>query len=1213
LRSLPSRLGWVPVLYLAFGLTALAATGELKGKVVDRSGTPLPGVTVVARNDSLGVSEQGGVTNAQGDYRIIALPPGTGYKLRATLPTYAPLEFSDLEVPEGASRIQNIVLQPASELKETVRVEAKGEVVNTESVTTSTTFSSEFISGLPVLGRDYQDILSLAPGVTDVNDTGNPNIHGARDTDVLTLVDGLNTTDPFSGYYGQQMNIESIQEIEVITSGSRAEFSRAQGGFVNILTKSGSNEFQGAFKFYMRSSRLDQDGAGTDDPELAGGLGEASDFRDQSFTDLYPFFSLSGAFVKDKLWYTFSAEYVQVETPVNSLTQSFVVGTRGYRVIGKTTWQISSANKLAFSVNVDRTQDENQGLTSLTNEESGYSFKRGGPTYALRETAVLGPSIFLESALGWFDNNFQRSPTLNPDTNQNGILSVDDRSDLGGNGDSIIQASEYDPGEDYDSDQRYDIFEDQNGNGLLDNIYEDRDFDGRLTLPTQCEGASHEDRNCNGTLDFEEDKNLDGVLQSSEDVGIPCADPVLCPSGTLSGTRGNGRFDTEDANGSGALDVVGTAGNTPFPYWVDANQNGWPDPGEFRAPLPADRIYFRDTSGRFSGPNPYEYDDHRTRLTLREDLSFFVSDFGGTHDLKLGGIYEKEGYDSTTIQRPYLRVPRARTASSLVNSNETTPGALVGFLGVPGEVNNSAEGKNYGFFIQDTYKPLPNLTLGLGLRVDIEDLSSAGYSFFEPAAQREHYTALVEISGVDVSPNGITTTGLCRDPLYNCVPPTYPLHVASIYQNLLTQAPQYFTRHNSEVDILGPFLAGLLGNAADINDLQGYNVRQPEDIEIQNTNVAPRLSLTWDPWADGKSKAFASWGRYYDKLFLNSMTLEQGPDSVTRFYNFDKDGVDNAGQPDNHFGAIISQSPPSAYQIDRSLSTPYSDEMTLGFQRELAPEISLGITYIRRDYQNQLQDVDVNHYTVRDPVTGRLVDQLGEELISTALGKKVNGARQPDGVPDLYIQNFFFNRVFRLGNYNNQTYRGVELELVKRLSRKWQMEASYTYSRSQGDAESFLSDNGDDPTLTEFEPGYLDYDQTHVVKLNAIAFLPSDWRLGGTILYASGLPYSFIQETESSDDAGYVQSRRLFGYYHEGFIAENRNIHRNPASYEINVRTEKAFVIGKAAASAFFEIFNLLNTDDLRLRTVDTGVTRLNNVGERQFGRRFAFGIQINF
>jgi hypothetical protein len=950
-----------------------------------------------------------------------------------------------------------------------------------------------------------------------------------------------------------------------------------------------------------------------DDPELEGGVGTEQEFRDVHFTDLYPYLSASGAFIKDRLWYFFSGEYVQVETPVNSLTQTFVAATHGYRAFGKATWQMNPANKLAFSVTLDRTVDENQGLSSVVAPESGYFFKRGGPTYALRETAVFSPSIYLESSLGWFDNNFQRSPTLNPDTNHNGILTVDDRPDLGGNGDGIIQVSEADPGEDFDRDGFYDIFEDKDRNGKLD-IGEDLDGDGRLTLPVACEGSQREDMNCNGLLDSEEDKNLDGLIQPNEDTGIPCFDFVLCPQGTLPGTAGNGRFDTEDRNGDGSLDVLDDSGFTPYPFWQDANHNDKVELGEFRSPTPADQPFARDTSGRYSGPNPYEYDDHRTRFTLREDLSIFAGDFGGSHDLKVGAIYEDEGYDGTTTQRPNLRTPRARTASSVVRTTSTTPSSYVAYLGVPVEVEKSATGENYGLFIQDTYKPIPNLTLGLGLRVDQENLSSAGYTFFDPAVQRQQYNALIEMSGVDLTPNGITAAGLCQDPIYNCgaTGSALPLDLADLYHDLRVLAPQRFTHHNSEVDILGPFLSGLLPPNADINDLR-FNIRQPEPIEIRNTNVAPRLSLTWDPWADGKSKAFASWGRFYDKLFLNSVTLEQGPDTVSRFYAFDKDGLDNEGRPDNQFGGVLSQAAPSGFQVDRNLSTPYTDELTLGFQREIAPEVSLGITYIRRDFQNQLQDIDVNHYTVVDPATGRLADTLGEELVAATFGR-VGGQRQPDGIPDLYIRDFFFNRIFRMGNYNQQTYRGVELELVKRLSRKWQMEASYTFSRSKGDAESFLSENGDDPALTEFEPGFLDYDQTHVVKFNATAFLPGDWRLGGNIVYASGLPYSFIQETDSSDDVGYFQGRRLFGYYdYRGFIPENRNIHRNHATYRINVRTEKSFVIGKASSSAFFEVYNLLNTDDLRIYTYDTGVTRLNAVGERDFGRRFQFGIQVSF
>src|SRR5437867_312991 len=159
------------------------------------------------------------------------------------------------------------------------------------------------------------------------------------------------------------------------------------------------------------------------------------------------------------------------------------------------------------------------------------------------------------------------------------------------------------------------------------------------------------------------------------------------------------------------------------------------------------------------------------------------------------------------------------------------------------------------------------------------------------------------------------------------------------------------------------------------------------------------------------------------------------------------------------------------------------------------------------------------------------------------------------------------------------------------------MEASYSYSTSRGDAESFLSDNGDDPSLTEFEPGFLDYDQRHVLKLNAIAYLPRDWRIGGTAQWASGLPFSFIDLFDAEDNVGYVQSRRRFGFPDpdRGFITEHRNVHRNHAAYNFNARAQRSFVVGRTSASAFFEVFNILNSGDLpapnqRFRPIDARI-----------------------
>ncbi|PYQ11786.1 MAG: hypothetical protein DMH00_07320 [Acidobacteria bacterium] len=504
------------------GSVVLAGTeSNLKGTILDKAGSPLPGVTLRLRNDTLAVAERGTVSNTKGEYEFRGLPPGSGYRVAASLASFATIEYTDVTLSPAATTTLDFTLRPATEAREYVRVQGKTDVVNTESVTASTSFTSEFIAELPILGRDYQDILTLAPGVTDVNHTGNPNIHGARDVDVVTLVDGMNTTDPFTGLYGQSLNIESIQEIEVITSAATAQFGRAQGGFANILTKSGGNEFKGTFKMFVRNNRLDGDGAGTDKPELVGGLSGSSDTTHLSFTDLKPFLSLSGAVVRDRLWYYVSGEFIQEETPIHALTQAFVVRTSGYRAFSKTTWQLSPSQKLALSVIADHETNENQGIDSLKDVKSGYSTTRGGPTYTLKETWVLTPSFLLDSSLGWFDNRFGLSPTLNPDTNGNGVLFVDNRPDLGGNGNGVLEPRERDPGEDWDLDGAYDVFEDSNHNGHGD-PGEDLDGDGRFLIQYGCEGSHHEDVNCSGTLDREVDRNGDGLLEPQEDTGIPC-------------------------------------------------------------------------------------------------------------------------------------------------------------------------------------------------------------------------------------------------------------------------------------------------------------------------------------------------------------------------------------------------------------------------------------------------------------------------------------------------------------------------------------------------------------------------------------------------------------------------------------------------------------------------------------------------------------------
>ncbi|HEV8337694.1 MAG TPA: TonB-dependent receptor [Candidatus Polarisedimenticolia bacterium] len=1205
------------------GLPLLAGTtGDLKGRVLDAALQPLPGVTVTARNAGLALAERGTVSDAAGNYRIPGLPPGSGYRVRVSLPTFAPVEFSDVTITAGGVTTLDAVLRPATELQETVRVPGKTSVVDTESVVTSSTFTSQFIASLPLLGRNYQDLLTLAPGVTDIYETGNPNIHGARDTSVVTLVDGVSTTDPFTGYYGQQLNVESIEELEVITAGATAEFSRAQGGFANIITKSGGNEFRGTFKFFMRTSRLDGDGAGIDPPELTYGFRGAESFRDLRFTDLYPFLSVSGPLLRDKLWYYLAGEYLQIETPRNFLSQAIVSRERGAREFGKVTWQAVPVHKWALSAIVDRTVMPDLGVSTLKDRRSGYLYKRGGPTYTLKESAAFSPNLLLDSTLGWFDNSFERRPNTDPDTNGNGILFVDDRPELGGNGDGILQARERDSGEDWDRDGAYDLFEDFNHNSLL-SPGEDLDHDGRLTR-SGCEGREHEDEDCDGVLGHEVDLNQNGILDPEDDSGFDCGGGVVCGTG-------NGRFDTEDLNGNGVLDVVGDSGQSAFPFWFDRNADGRVEAGEYRAPLPPDLDYSTDAEGRTTGPNPLEFLDHRKRFVWREDLSIYREIGGDSHDIKLGVAFEHEAYHQDILQRPILTFPSRQQSAGIGGSSSSSPspGTVTASMAFPIQAENAAVGDDVGIYFQDTYKPLPNLSLGLGLRVDLENVHAPGFQPFDPRRERDRFDALMGVSGLDTNPmDTLEQGGLASDPLYRDNPTgSVVSQISSVARQL---APSSFTRHNVIVDMFSPHLTDILGHSPTRADLLalGFRVREPQEMRIQNANVAPRLSASWDPAGDGKAKAFASWGRFYDKLFLNAVTGEQGPDELTRYYDFDEDGV-QSGIPNNQLGGLKSESPLSAFQVDRGLSTPYTDELTAGFSHELAPELSLSVTYVRRDYRQQLQYVDINHHTTIDPYTGQLSDLFGAELkpdkkldppVDPSFLRNPN-QRISDGLPDLYIENPMFNRVFRLGNLNAQAYRGWEVEWVRRLSRKWQMQASYTWSRTWGDAESYVSEQGDDPSVAEFEKGYLAYDQRHVVKVSAVTYFPRDWRLAWRTQWASGTPYSSVYRGGAQDDVGYGQSRLLYGRFHGlGFLRENRNVHRNRATYDFNFRVEKNFVLGKAGAAGFFEVFNALNSDDLRVDEMrlwwaGLGIPHQYTAleGERRFGRRFEFGVQIDF
>jgi hypothetical protein len=897
---------------------------------------------------------------------------------------------------------------------------------------------------------------------------------------------------------------------------------------------------------------------------------------------------------------------------------------REERGFAKFTWQVSSNHQVAFSVNHDPQEHLNQGLTSFTRQEAGFTLNHGGFLANLRGTSILSPTVALETSVARFESEPSLTPNLHPDINGNGTLYYDR------NNNGFLEPSERDPGEDWDQDGAFDVYEDTTKNGKLDEFgymggNEDRDGDLRLTPPGGCEGQFREDFNCSGGINAGEDRNRNGII---DDTPFPTS---LYPYGVL-------------------------------------------------RPEPPDRDYTIDQfTAIVSGPFYQDFEDLRARSSLRQDLSVFVIDAHGSHDFKMGYLLERESFDRTAEARPIngLKLPpyrRGRNLEKFLNPGLTfhcnpyeeecpdpTDGRIITLLPIELKAGQEASGRSTGFYVQDTYKPRPNLSVGVGLRFDRETIDTSGYTTFDPQDQRAQFDRLFALSGgefrqsgTDLSfgdANGIKSKGILGDPIAtNDSTGATDESFAELEDALLRAAAGRLTRHRSEIEFtLGP-LASLFPDIFDGGEVNparlaelGIVVQQPQGISLTNDNLSPRLSISWDPWADGRTKFFGTWGRYYDKLFLGSVVAEQGIERIQRYYVYDRDGFDileyspTTGnpirvEPNHYIGQLLSKSPPSSTQVSRGLQTPFSDELVIGFERELAPEVSLSLRYIDRRFRDQLQDIDLNH-SLRASPDGELLDTFG--VLVEGPGEPSDAepplVSAPDGRPDLFIWNPFFNEVLRIGNFNEARYKAIELGMVKRQSRRWELQGSYTYSRAIGAAEDFQSRLGNDPSTIESEFGYLDFDQRHVVKLNISTYLPGDWQLAASSTWSSGLPYSVVSRFFALDNVGYQQFRTRYGFttVEDGesvFRQLSRNSERNHAVYDFNLRAKKSFVLGKTSAALFLEVFNVLNSDDLRIYTysptqgVRTGAGGAELVSaplqldaERRFGRRYQVGIQFDF
>jgi hypothetical protein len=279
-----------------------ATTGVIEGTVSDEGGGVLPGAAVTLRNTATNY-EQVVTTGENGRFRGVLLPLGP-YRITVTLDGYATLVREGLDLAVGQTINLPLTLKPGLEQEITVTGEAP--VIETSRTEGAVRIDTRAIENLPNNGRNFLDYTKLTPGVTVVQgpDGDELSINGQKGIANNISVDGADFNNPFFGEQrgGQRppftFNLESVQEVVVVADGAPAEFGRSSGGFVNVITKSGTNQIKGSGHAFYIDDSLSSTPKNPD-----GSSAEEGDFdRAQGG------FTLGGPLVQDKVFYFIAAD-----------------------------------------------------------------------------------------------------------------------------------------------------------------------------------------------------------------------------------------------------------------------------------------------------------------------------------------------------------------------------------------------------------------------------------------------------------------------------------------------------------------------------------------------------------------------------------------------------------------------------------------------------------------------------------------------------------------------------------------------------------------------------------------------------------------------------------------------------------------------------------------------------------------------------------------
>jgi len=288
------------LLTLLFALTASAQilTGTIQGTVQDANGAVVPGANVVIKNTETN-SSRTVVTDEQGFFTAPQLQPGN-YSVTVSKQGFATTE--DPKVPLTVGQVLGLSFSlKISSVAETVTVTAT-QTVDVAKTEVSTTLNETAVSTTPILGRKFEDLLTLTPGVSITQGPDGDEINFSGQRGIFNNV-SLDGGDYNNGFFGEQLGgqraaiditLEAVKEFQVVATGASAEFGRTASGIINVITKSGTNEVHGSAFYFQRLEALS---ANTSDGK------PLQDFHREQYG-----FTIGGPIKKDRAFFFFAFE-----------------------------------------------------------------------------------------------------------------------------------------------------------------------------------------------------------------------------------------------------------------------------------------------------------------------------------------------------------------------------------------------------------------------------------------------------------------------------------------------------------------------------------------------------------------------------------------------------------------------------------------------------------------------------------------------------------------------------------------------------------------------------------------------------------------------------------------------------------------------------------------------------------------------------------------